>query len=218
LKELEYDGLIIREKGKGTFIAEPKIRESLFQELTGFYQDMAAKGHAPISKVLKQMVVPASPRIAAHLNLPSETPVIQIDRLRFVQDEPIVFVSTYLPHALCSSLLEADLTQRSLYEYLEQEYDLVITRGTRILEAGLANQYEAELLGIKPGAPLIILDSVGYLEDGTPLEFYHALHRGDRSRFEVELIRLRDRPMAHGSVSEEVIATLVDRPQTERNS
>jgi GntR family transcriptional regulator len=212
LKELEYEGLIIREKGKGTFIAEPKIRESLFQELTGFYQDMVAKGHAPFSKVLKQMVVSASPRIATYLKLPFETPVIQIDRLRFVQDEPIVFVSSYLPHALCSKLLEADLSERSLYEYLEQEYDLVIARGTRVLEAGLANQYEAELLGVRAGAPLIILDSVSYLDDGTPLEFYHALHRGDRSRFEVELIRLRDRPKNHGSVSEEMIATLVDRP------
>jgi len=217
LKELEYDGLIVREKGKGTFIAEPKIRESLFQELTGFYQDMAAKGHAPVSKVLKQKIVPASSRIAGYLNLIPETPVIQIDRLRYVQDEPIVFVSAYLPHALCPKLLVADLTQRSLYEFLEQEYEMVIARGTRILEAGLANQYEAELLGVMLGAPLIVLDSISYLEDGTPIEFFHALHRGDRSRFEVELIRLRDRPMTRVSVSEEVIATLGDRPFADRS-
>ena len=212
LKELEYEGLIVREKGKGTFIAEPKIRESLFQELTGFYQDMAAKGHPPVSKVLKQEIVPASARIAAYLNLAPEAPVIQVDRLRYVQNEPIVFVSTYLPHALCPKLLVADMTHQSLYAFLEQEYDLVIARGSRVLEAGLANHYEAELLGVMPGAPLIILDSISYLDDGTPIEFYHALHRGDRSRFEVELIRLRDRSLTHGSVPEEVIATLGDRP------
>jgi GntR family transcriptional regulator len=216
LKELEYEGLITREKGKGTFIAEPKIRESLFQELTGFYQDMAAKGHLPVSKVLKQNIVPASARIAAFLKLAPETPVIQIDRLRYVEDEPIVFVSTYLPHALCPKLLVADLTQQSLYEFLEQEYGMVLARGSRVLEAGLANQYQAELLGVKTGAPLIILDSISYLDDGTPIEFYHALHRGDRSRFEVELIRLRDRPHTQASVSEEVIATLGDHPLKEK--
>ncbi|UCG26393.1 MAG: GntR family transcriptional regulator [Chloroflexota bacterium] len=148
LKELEYEGLIVREKGKGTFIAEPKIRESLFQELTGFYQDMAAKGHKPTSKVLKQKIVSASSRIAACLRLAPEAAVIQIDRLRYVQDEPIVFVSTYLPHALCPKLLVADFTEQSLYQFLEQEYGMVIARGRRILEAGLANQYEAELLSV----------------------------------------------------------------------
>ena len=54
-----------------------------------------------------------------------------------------------------------------------------------------ASDYEAGLLGVKKGAPLILLDSVSYLADGSPIEYYHALHRGDRSRFEVELIRVR---------------------------
>ena len=215
LKELEYEGLIVREKGRGTFIAEPKIRESLFQELTGFYQDMAAKGHPPVSKILKQTVVPAIPKIAAYLNLNPETPVIQIDRLRYVQDEPIVFVTTYLPHALCPMLLEADLTEQSLYAFLEQEYGLVIARGRRILEAVLANEYDAELLGVMPGAPLILLDSVSYLEDGTPIEFFHALHRGDRSRFEVELIRMSDRRINQGNVSEDVFNLLGENSPNE---
>ena len=69
LKELEYEGLIKREKGRGTFVAEPKIGESLFQELTGFYQDMEAKGHRAGSKVFKQEVVPASAKVAKHLRI-----------------------------------------------------------------------------------------------------------------------------------------------------
>lgn len=215
LKELEYEGLIVREKGKGTFIAEPKIRESLVQELTGFYQDMAAKGHAPISKVLNQTVIPASPKIAAYLNLEPGMPVIQIDRLRFVQDEPIVLVTTYLPHSLCPLLLEADLTEQSLYAFLEREYGIMIARGQRIMEAVLANEYEAELLEVKPGAPLILLDSVSYLEDGTPIEFYHALHRGDRSRFEVELIRMSDRRINQGSIAEDMLHLLGENTKSE---
>jgi GntR family transcriptional regulator len=35
-----------------------------------------------------------------------------------------------------------------------------------------------------------LLDSVSYLADGTPIEYYHALHRGDRARFEVEVSRV----------------------------
>ena len=60
LRELEYEGLIVRQKGRGTFIAEPKIGESLVQQLTGFYQDMVQRGHTPVTQILKQQVVPAA--------------------------------------------------------------------------------------------------------------------------------------------------------------
>jgi GntR family transcriptional regulator len=192
LKEMEYEGLIVREKGKGTFLAEPKIVESLAQKLTGFYQDMVEQGYTPITRVLKQEVVSASPKVAAHLGLEPETPVIEIERLRFVQDEPIVLVTTYLPYALCPRILSEDLSRQSLYALLEKCHGLVIARGRRTLEAVPANEYEAQLLQVDKGAPLLMLDSVSHLGDGTPVEYYHALHRGDRSRFAVELIRIRE--------------------------
>lgn len=192
LQEMEYKGLIYREKGKGTFVARPKIHEGLFQELTGFYQDMASRGHQPRSDVLKQVKIPASQKVAEYLGLEVSTPVIQIDRLRYINHEPIVFVTTYLPYHLCPDLLEVDLEERSLYAYLEEEHDLYITRGKRYLEAVPANQLEAELLQIPVGSPLILLDSVSYLDDGSPVEYFHALHRGDRSRFETELVRVSE--------------------------
>ena len=192
LKEMEYEGLIVREKGKGTFVAGPKIVESLAQKLTGFYQDMVEQGYTPITQVLKQEVVPASPKVAAHLGFESGTSVIEIERLRFLQNEPIVLVTTYLPYALCPKILSEDLSRQSLYALLEEHHGLVIARGRRTLEAVIANEYEAHLLKVETGAPLLMLDSVGYLEDGTPIEYYHAVHRGDRSRFAVELIRIRE--------------------------
>jgi len=190
LQELEYKGLIYREKGKGTFVSKPKIHEGLFQELTGFYQDMVAKGHRPRSDVLKQEKIQATKKIADYLDLSNDAAVIQIDRIRYVNHEPIVFVSTYLPFDLCPQLLEVDLTNQSLYAYLEKEHGLTIARGRRFLEAVIANQLEAELLQVDIGSPLLMLNSVSYLTDGRPIEYFHALHRGDRSRFETELVRV----------------------------
>lgn len=192
LTELMYEGLIVRAKGRGTFVAEPKIIEGLAQRLTGFYQDMADRGAPPVSRVLKQQVSPASAKVASFLRLEPGTPVIEIERLRFVKDEPIVLVTTYLPYSRCPELLRADLTRQSLYVLMEQRYGLVLARGHRTLEAVGANPYESELLQVSVGAPLMLLDSVSYLEDGTPIEYYHARHRGDRSRFEAELIRVRE--------------------------
>ena len=190
LQELEYRGLIFREKGRGTFVAKPKIHEGLFQELTGFYQDMVAKGHQPRSDVLKQEKVSVNSKVAAYLQLEAGDPVIQIDRLRYVNHEPIVLVTTYLPYEICPDLIEVDLTNQSLYAYLESEHGLFVSSGRRFLEAVVANQLEAELLQVDVGSPLLLLNSVSYLEDGTPMEYFHAVHRGDRSRFETELVRV----------------------------
>jgi len=191
LQELELNGWIVRRKGKGTFIAESKINESLAQKLTGFYQDMKERGLDQITRVLHQQVIPASEKVAQYLEIPLDTTVIDIKRLRFINNEPIILVTTYIPANLCPQLAKTDLTNRSLYECLEQEFGLSIARGRRFIEAVAANEEEAKLLQVERGAPLILLDSISYLENGTPLEYFHALHRGDRSRFEIELIRTR---------------------------
>jgi len=191
LSDLAQHGLVTRLKGKGTFAAPPKISESLVQKLTGFYQDMVEQGYTPTARILRQEAVPASRRVAERLSVAAETPIIVIERLRFIQDEPIQLVTTYIPHAVCPALLDVDLSRRSLYAFLDEACGIVIARGHRTVEAVAANEIEAELLQVKKGAPLIMLDSVSYLSDGTPIEYYHALHRGDRTRFEVELLRIR---------------------------
>ncbi len=192
LSEMAYEGLVVREKGRGTFVAEPKIRSrSLVHSLVGFYEDMAERGLPPVTKVLEQAIVPASQQIATSLELEPMTPVIKLVRLRFVQDEPIVLVSSYLPYDICPKLVNADLTHQSLYAFLRQECGLSLARGRRRIEAVLANDHEADLLQIEKGAPLLRLDSVSYLEDGTPLEYFNGVFRTDRSQFEVEIDRSR---------------------------
>lgn len=190
LTELVFEGLIVRAKGKGTFVAEPKITESLAQRLTGFYEDMAGRGTLPVSRVLVQQLAPAGDKIAGYLNVPVGAPLVEIERLRFINEEPLVLVTTYVPYALCPSLLTVDLTHQSLYTFMETTCGLVIARGRRTLEAVAAAPRESELLQVPVGAPLMRLNSVAILADGTPIEYYHALHRGDRSRFDAELLRV----------------------------
>lgn len=192
LRELELEGSVTRRRGKGTFISLPKINEGLVQKLTGFYQDMVERGHVPVSQVLHQEVVPASEEIAQFLNIPVKTDVIDIKRLRFIDDEPLQLVTTYIPYALCPALATVDLTNRSLYAYLES-CGIFLSHGIRYIGAVQATKSEAQLLNIEYGDPLLLLDSVTYDKNDKPIEYYHAVHRGDRTRFEVELIRTRER-------------------------
>jgi GntR family transcriptional regulator len=199
LHAIELEGLIIRRKGKGTFVAEPKYNEGWFQKLTGFYQDMVVeRGLKVLTQVLCMEVEPASTNIADLLQLKPEAQVFCIERLRFVDQVPIVLVSTYIPFDLCPDLGKFDLGARSLYEVLEKEFGLVISHGRRTIEAVAANEREAQYLQIEDGDPMILINSVTYMEDGTPMEYYHAIHRGDRSRFEVDLVRYRDTDIISG--------------------
>lgn len=192
LKEMTYEGMVLREKGKGTFVAEPKISStSLVHSLVGFHQDMTERGLKMADKILEQSILPASQKVAANLQLDDLSPVIKIDRLRFVEDEPVVLVASFLPYESCRKLVSADLTEESLYAYLEKEYDLRIARGRRLIDAVGANEQQSNLLEIELGSPLIRIESISYLDDGTPIEYFHALFRGDRSRFEVEILRFQ---------------------------
>src|SRR5512137_564678 len=101
LRELELEGVITRRKGKGTFISLPKISEGLAQKLTGFYQDMLERGFRPSSRVLHRDVTPASEKVAHYLDIQPGELVIDIQRLRFTNDEPIQLVTTYIPYAIC---------------------------------------------------------------------------------------------------------------------
>lgn len=200
LRELELEGLIYRRKGKGSFVATPKISGALAQKLTGFYQDLEERGTRPVSDVLKQHVIPAPANVAQHLEIKPGTPVVELQRLRFVQAEPIVLVTSYLPHAFCPGLEKVDFREQSLYACLERVYGLIIASGRRYIEAVAANRQEAKLLRVEAGAPLLLLDSISYLEDKTPVEYYHALHRGDRSRLEVALVRVWEQGRARKSL------------------
>ncbi len=190
IDDLANEGLLYRRQGKRTLVAAPKITESLVQNLTGFYQDMVAHGLTPITRVLEQRIIPAPPLIADRLCIPAGEKTINLTRLRLIDGEPIAWTTTYIPYAICPALLDEDLTAQSLYTLLEERYGLIIARGRRVLEAIVANAEDARLLGIKSGAPLVLIKNVSYLRDGRPIEYFEGKHRGDRSQFEVELIRV----------------------------
>ena len=188
LNGLASNNLIETQKGRGSFVATPKHTWQLMQSLSGFQENTVAQGQTIRTQVLALEVVPATGEIAEYLKLDVGTPVTMLKRLRFVDEEPIVVVTTYLPESLCPNLVEEDFTHRSLYDLLAANYDLVISEGIRSIEAINASAELAEQLQLEDGAALSLLKSIGWLADGTPLEYYVAWHRGDRSRFQVRLV------------------------------
>jgi len=188
INELEHKGLVTKQSGKRSSIAFPIYQGSLMQNLSGFYDDAIAKGRQPYTKVLGLQVIPAAPEIGAALQIEEGSPVIELNRLRFLDGEPEVLVVTYLPQSMCPGLLNEDFSNESLYRLLAQKYGLRITQGIRTIKAIALDRKSAGLLGVRTGSPALLLKSRGQLADGRPLEYFIALHRGDRAQFEVKLV------------------------------
>ena len=192
LAELETEGVIERVKGRGTFLAQHRTGESLVASLTGLSEDVAARGSSLRSLVQRLEVVPADEHVAAELE--QGAPVVVLERLRFVDEEPWALVTGFLPFDLVPGLVHEDLSNRFLYALLEHGYGLQLRRGRRSVGGTVAGAALARNLGLSAGDPVLVLRSTVYGNAGSgtrdrPVEMFAAYHRGDRSRFEVNLTR-----------------------------
>jgi GntR family transcriptional regulator len=188
LTELSYEGLINRQRGRGTFVSTPKTAEGLISGLRGLADDALLRGQEVKSRVLVLREVTATEPVARSLNLGPAEPVVELERVRMLDGEPHVLVVTYLPAILVPGLARRDLNGTvSLYRILREEYELPIVSAVRRVEATVAGVREARLLAIDRGSPLLSLRNIGYTTGDRPLDYFVALHRGDRTAFEVEL-------------------------------
>lgn len=187
INDLIVEGYLQRIKGKGTYIAEPKIKQNFLIELKSFTQEMQEKGFTPYTTVLESKINVCDERVSNTLNIPIGSDVVEIRRLRSADQTPIVLVVTFLPTAQLPDILSKDFRNDSLYRIIEEDYGYTIERARRTLSARIAGDEEAELLGIKEGDPIQFIETVAYLTDGTPIEYSLAEYRGDKSEFTFEL-------------------------------
>ncbi len=192
VSDLIHEGKLRTVQGKGTFVASAKLQERFVQRAFGIYEDMERRGLHLTTEVVRQEVIPAPKEVATRLGLHRGDPVHILVRVRSVEGEKILVSTTYIPEKLCPSLVNDDLASNSLYRLLRSRYHLAIARGERSLEAVSASQWEARLLEVALGSPLLRLDSIAYLQDGHAFEYSQALHRGDRARVEVEFFPVLD--------------------------
>jgi GntR family transcriptional regulator len=187
LLDLVHEGLIYRRKGKGSFVAPPKVTEPQVQRLTSFTNAMAWLGHHPSTDVLCQRVEDAPAAVAEKLTISEGAPIVHLKRLRSLTGEPLMVTETWVPAELCSGLEGADLGRRSLYEVFRTDHGHAIASGTRTLEAVAAPREVASALRVRSGSPTMRIEILSRIDTGRVLEFSIAFHRGDRTRFEIEV-------------------------------
>lgn len=189
LRLLETQGLLVRRRGDGTYIAEPKI-ERQASRLVPFTRGMKRRGYVPGARVITFEKRPAEAAVAKKLRLLVSAPVYFVLRLRLLNREPVMLERLTVPAHRFPGFERFDLSSRSIYEVFENEYGVRIVRAQQSLEPVVATEYEAELLGIEPGAPLMLERRLGFDQNDQPVEYGKDLYRGDRFRFVTEIAPL----------------------------
>lgn len=186
LLALAHDGTVYTRIGKGTFVAGPRIDQQL-QSLSGFSQEVRARGTRPSSRVLEARIAYPTGDAAAALGVNGGDQVIILGRLRLADGLPLALETAYLPCTLVPGLLNHDYAVESLYDVLENVYGLQLVLAEQRIEAGLASPRELELLQLVAPAAVLRMRRLTLTADRTPVEWVLSTYRGDRYSFHTTL-------------------------------
>lgn len=180
-------GVLYREKGKGTYVAEKKIEQPL-KGLTSFTEDMKRRGMTSSSLLLAFDVIEAPRDVRKKLDLSEEGKVYCIQRIRIADDKPMAIETTFMPQELLPHLTE-DIVHGSIYQYVEHDLGMAISQARQIIEARAADEEEAEYLNISPHSPVLHIERKSFLAQSVPFEIVKSTYRADRYKFITDIDR-----------------------------
>jgi GntR family transcriptional regulator len=187
LEELARMGVVAR-SGSRWVVASAAIGEPP-NVLMSFSEMAASRGLRPGGRVLERQVRPATIDEAEALGLAPGAPLHELERLRSMDDVPIMIDRTRIPLTLAPGLDAADLEGTSLYVVLEERFGMRPSRARFTVDAIAADPRRARLLGLEPGQPLLRCQQQTEDETGRPIELCEMVYRGDRYRFRATLQR-----------------------------
>ena len=193
IENLVARGLVEIRRGKGTFVAQPKIMQEL-TELTGFVEDMQALGRVATAQLLDKEIVPADVEVARQLALPSGTLVMRIRRVRLADGVAMSLDETYLPREIGEKIVTHDLDVEPIFTLLEDKYNLPLIEAEYRLEAVTAAPDIAAALAVAPGSAVFMIERTSYTEGHQAIDYERLHYRGDLISFVTRLARRqRDR-------------------------
>lgn len=185
LQELEKLGYIYRRHGKGTFVSN--IRESALNlsNTYSFTEQMKSLGKTPRTDVLSFQKIEANKYLAEQLNVTLGTKLIEIERLRCADGLEMMLEMTYLPLQFFMTLEKSELEKKAMYDIFRENYRQIIRVAEEEFYAGIAEEQDASILKICPGAPVLNLLRKTYNTKNEIIEFTMSVARADQFRYKI---------------------------------
>lgn len=182
IASLVSEGILYREQGKGTFVAEKKILNGL-SEIYSFSKRFSDLNGKLSTQIIFTEEIKESKEALKYLNLKKNIDLFRIQRLRLIEDQPFSLQTSYIPKHFCRSLLKHDLENESLIDILQNKFGTNFSHFTETIACLSADQYEAELLKVKKGSSLFLLTRKTYSKNKEIIEFARSFFPGDRVEF-----------------------------------
>lgn len=187
LAELVNEGRLHRQRGRGTFVTQPKFSHdpNVRPGAAGYIQ---SEGLEPGWKILSTDWVESPPEgVRQRLQVGEEVRIYRIHRLRLANNEPIGYHYAYIPESYVSQLNLEKLSEGGSLRYLRDLPQMANSVAQRTIEATVANGPEIEQLNASPGAAILTIERIILADDGTPLELLWAAYLGDRFKYQVTI-------------------------------
>lgn len=188
LGTLQSDGLIVRQQGKGSFVAGPKPGQDLGR-LTGLAEALGSQGRAVTNRVLGIRTLAAAVDVSDRLRLALGAPVVELRRVRCVDALPVSLEISYFPGELAGTLTSADLVNRDVYLVLEEDARLDLAHADWRIDAVAADPALAHALEIAPGSALMRVERLAFTRTGRPVDFEYLYYRGDAFQYHLRTER-----------------------------
>jgi GntR family transcriptional regulator len=188
IQNLVSRGLVEIRRGKGTFVAAPKITQDL-KELSGFVEDMHAVGRKPTARVIGKEIVTADAIVAHQLALTRGERVVRIRRVRLADGVPLSFDETYLPLEIGKKIITNDLKVEPIFSLLERKYNVPLIEAEYKLDAVAADSEVAAALKVKQRSPIFRIERTSYSTGSHPVDYEKLHYRGDLVQFMTRLVR-----------------------------
>jgi GntR family transcriptional regulator len=187
LDELVREGHLVRRRGSGTFVREPKVAQEL--TMTSFSEEMLRRGMKPASTTLSLTTTTAGAYLGRCLHVSPSERIVVAKRLRFADGESMAIETLHVAESLVPGLTPKDLEQGSFYELLAERYGITIVGGIQTIEPTVTNEEESSALDVPLHSPAFLFERTTRSEADDIVEFVRSIYRGDRYRLVSELNR-----------------------------
>lgn len=178
-------GIVYRERGSGTFVQAPSIQQN---NVRSFTETVEALGFEAETRIMEFSTISSMASVAAEMEVPSDTHFYKIKRLRLGNKIPMALEVLYIPKIYLPELEDHDLTH-SLYELMEKEFGVNISRVSYHVEAILANPIHMKIMELKKATALLRLSGVSFDQDGRKFIYEESLYRTDLYAYHVDVNR-----------------------------
>lgn len=183
MQELVNEGYIVRYRGKGSFVSQPKMELNFITKHESFHEIIEKNGYMPTTKVLDFALIDPIPQINEILKIKESESLYYLRRLCLANEIPLLYTESYTQASKFPGLLQYDFSKTSLYATMDSVYESPVVQVKRVIGASDASQADASMLRISKGHAIFVVTNLGFDPDGNPIEYSNSRYRTENIKF-----------------------------------